>query len=198
MAHLGRLLAVASSPGTMPAMEIRETPLAGAFVLEPRVFKDDRGFFLESWNRRVLRDAGLDLEFVQDNHSRSTAGVLRGIHYQLPDPQGKLVRATSGTVWDVAVDLRRSSATFLDWTAVILDDVDHRQLWIPPGFGHGFCVMSDTADVAYKATTFYDGSCDRAIRYDDPAIGIDWPIRNPVLSTKDEMASPVVDAVLFD
>ena len=179
-------------------MELTETDLPDVVVLTPRVFADDRGFFLESWNRKTMSDLGLDLTFVQDNQSRSSVGVLRGLHYQLPKPQGKLVRVARGSIWDVAVDLRQSSATFLRWTGVVLDDVDHKQLWVPPGFGHGFVTLSEVADVAYKTTTAYDGSADRSIRFDDPAIGIDWPPMDFVISAKDQQAPVVADTVLFD
>ncbi len=153
---------------------------------------------MESWNRRVFAESGLDIAFVQDNHSRSSRGVLRGIHYQSPNPQGKLVRAVRGAVWDVAVDLRRSSDTFLEWVGVLLDDETHKQLWIPAGFGHGFVVLSDIADVAYKATSFFEPTADRAVRYDDSAMAIDWPGSDFVISEKDATAPSIRDAPLFE
>nr|MCU0890415.1 dTDP-4-dehydrorhamnose 3,5-epimerase [Sandarakinorhabdus sp.] len=156
-------------------MNLIETPLPGVLLIEPRVFGDARGFFLESWNRQSFAEAGLDMDFVQDNHSRSSRGVLRGLHYQLHNPQGKLVRVTQGAVFDVAVDIRRASPHFGRWVGYELSADNHRMLWIPPGFAHGFLVLSDTADFLYKCTTLYDPPSDRGIRWDDPAIGIDWP-----------------------
>jgi dTDP-4-dehydrorhamnose 3,5-epimerase len=144
-----------------------------------------------------MLDAGMDIDFVQDNHSRSGAGVLRGIHYQLPNPQGKLIRSVRGAIWDVAVDLRRSSPTFLEWVGVQLDDESQNQLWIPPGFGHGFVVLGAIADVAYKTTTYFDADSDRAIRHDDPAIGVEWPAMDFIVSEKDSAAPAVADAALY-
>lgn len=180
-------------------MKFIDTALPGVKLIEPRVFGDDRGFFLESWNARSFADAGLDLEFVQDNHSRSARGVLRGLHYQLKNPQGKLVRVTAGAVFDVAVDVRRSSPHFGRWVGYELSDANKRMLWVPPGFAHGFVVLSDSADFLYKCTQLYDGSDDRGIRWDDPAIGIDWPLAGmtPQLSGKDAAAPLLGQAEVF-
>lgn len=180
-------------------MIVHDTPLPGVKLLEPKVFGDERGFFLESWNAKVFADAGLDLTFVQDNHSRSAKGVLRGLHYQLNTPQGKLVRVTSGAVFDVAVDIRRSSPHFGKWVGYELSDANKRMLWVPPGFAHGFVVLSDSADFLYKCTTLYDAPNDRGIRWDDPDIGIAWPLGDivPQLSGKDAVAPRLVDAEVF-
>lgn len=180
-------------------MIVHDTPLPGVKLLEPKVFGDERGFFLESWNAKVFADAGLDLTFVQDNHSRSARGVLRGLHYQLNTPQGKLVRVTSGAVFDVAVDIRRSSPHFGKWVGYELSDANKRMLWVPPGFAHGFVVLSDSADFLYKCTTLYDAPNDRGIRWDDPDIGIDWPLGDivPQLSGKDAVAPRLKDAEVF-
>ena len=180
-------------------MKIVDTALPGVKLIEPRVFGDDRGFFLESWNARSFADAGLDLDFVQDNHSRSARGVLRGLPYQLKNPQGKLVRVTAGAVFDVAVDVRRSSPHFGRWVGYELSDANKRMLWVPPGFAHGFVVLSDNADFLYKCTQLYDGSDDRGIRWDDPAIGIDWPLAGitPQLSGKDAAAPLLADVEVF-
>jgi dTDP-4-dehydrorhamnose 3,5-epimerase len=176
---------------------VHQTELPGVLLLEPRVFGDDRGFFLESWNAKTFADAGLDLDFVQDNHSRSAHGVLRGLHYQLKNPQGKLVRVTSGAVFDVAVDLRRSSPHFGKWVGYELSEANKRMLWVPPGFGHGFVVTSESADFLYKCTELYDPTDDRGVRWDDPAIGIDWPVTAPALSAKDAAAPLLADAQVF-
>lgn len=180
-------------------MNIIETALPGVLIIEPRVFGDARGFFLESWNARTFAGLGLDLDFVQDNHSRSARGVLRGLHYQMANPQGKLVRVTRGAVYDVAVDIRRSSPHFGQWVGVELTEANHRMLWVPPGFAHGFLVTSETADFQYKVTTFYDPADERAIRWDDPAIGITWPNvgAEPTLSGKDGAAPVLADAEVF-
>ena len=179
-------------------MNVVDTALPGVKLIEPRVFGDDRGFFLESWNAKTFADAGLDVDFVQDNHSRSAKGVLRGLHYQLANPQGKLVRVTAGAVFDVAVDIRRSSPHFGKWVGYELSDANKRMLWVPPGFAHGFLVLSDSADFLYKCTTLYDAPNDRGIRWDDPAIGIDWPIDTaPQLSAKDAAAPLLADAEVF-
>lgn len=180
-------------------MNIIETALPGVLIIEPRVFGDARGFFLESWNERSFADAGLAMAFVQDNHSRSARGVLRGLHYQLENPQGKLVRVTRGAVFDVAVDIRRSSPHFGQWVGVELSAENHRMLWIPPGFAHGFLVLSETADFLYKCTTLYHPPSDRSLRWDDPAIGIAWPDvgTSPTLSAKDGVAPLLADAELF-
>ena len=173
---------------------MQATPLAIADVMliEPKVFGDSRGFFYESFNQQAFDQAtGVHLPFVQDNHSRSRRGVLRGLHYQLPPKaQGKLVRVVRGAVFDVAVDIRRDSPTYGQWVGVELSEENHRQLWIPPGLAHGFVVLTDTADFLYKTTDYYSPAHERAIRWDDPAIGIDWPlaahgISEPLLSDKD-------------
>ncbi|WP_175702219.1 dTDP-4-dehydrorhamnose 3,5-epimerase [Burkholderia ambifaria] len=172
-----------------------ETPLPGVLVIEPGVFGDARGFFVESFRESWLRDAGVDATFVQDNQSRSRRGVLRGLHYQRVNPQGKLVHATRGTVYDVAVDIRRGSPSFGRWFGAQLDDISHRMLWIPPGFAHGFCVLSDEADFAYKCTQYYDPDSDAGVRWDDPAIGIDWPASGAPyqLSDKDRRQPPLAE-----
>lgn len=182
-------------------MEVIGTPLAEVRLLRPRAFRDERGFFLESWNARTFAALGMDERFVQDNHSRSARGTLRGIHYQAERPQGKLVRVARGRVYDVAVDLRRSSPTFGQWFGTELTEDNHHQLWVPPGFGHGFYVMSDTADFLYKCTEFYDPGLDRSLRWDDPTLAIDWPIpagETPLLSGKDVAAPLLADAELYD
>ncbi len=180
-------------------MNVVETELPGVLILEPKVFGDARGFFLESWNRQTMADNGLAMDFVQDNHSRSARGVLRGLHYQLENPQGKLVRVTQGAVFDVAVDIRRSSPHFGKWVGVELSSENHRMLWIPPGFAHGFMVLSDTADFLYKCTTLYHPPSDRSLRWNDPEIGIAWPSAAgaPLLSAKDEAAPLLADAEVF-
>jgi dTDP-4-dehydrorhamnose 3,5-epimerase len=173
-------------------------------LVEPKVFGDARGFFLESFNARSFRElAGLELQFVQDNHSRSGRGVLRGLHYQLRQPQGKLVRVTHGRVWDVAVDLRRSSPTFGGWVGAELSGENFHQLWIPPGFAHGFVVLSDSADFLYKTTDYYAPQDEHCVAWDDPAIGIDWHLREagieqPLLSTKDRAAPLLAQVVAYD
>jgi dTDP-4-dehydrorhamnose 3,5-epimerase len=184
-------------------VNVIDTPLPGVKLIEPRVFGDARGFFLESWNARSFADAGLDLAFVQDNHSRSARGVLRGLHYQLANPQGKLVRVTQGAVFDVAVDIRRSSPHFGQWVGYELSAENHRMLWVPPGFAHGFLVLSETADFLYKCTALYDPPSDRGISWNDPAIGIAWPDMGtdvggaPLLSAKDAAAPLLADAEVF-
>jgi dTDP-4-dehydrorhamnose 3,5-epimerase len=168
-------------------MRALPTRLPGVLILEPTVHGDARGFFYESFNARTFAAAtGVDPVFVQDNHSRSARNVVRGLHYQLQQPQGKLVRAVAGEVYDVAVDIRSSSATFGSWVAVRLSADNYRQLWIPPGFAHGFVAVSDSADVVYKATDYWAPQHERIIRWNDPAIGIEWPLTaEPVLASKD-------------
>ena len=179
-------------------MIVHDTALPGVKLIEPRVFGDDRGFFLESWNARVFADAGIDAAFVQDNHSRSSRGVLRGLHYQIVEPQGKLVRVVSGAVFDVAVDIRRSSPHFGKWAGAELSAENKRMFWVPPGFAHGFITLSETADFLYKCTTLYAPAHERGIAWDDPAIGIDWPLDGtPQLSAKDAAASRLTDAEVF-
>jgi dTDP-4-dehydrorhamnose 3,5-epimerase len=157
---------------------MKVTPLAipDVKLIEPRVFGDERGFFLETWNAAVFREAGLDLTFVQDNWSRSTRGVLRGLHYQLKHTQGKLVRCVSGEVFDVAVDIRRSSPTFGQWVGALLSEANKAALWVPPGFAHGFVTLSESADFQYKCTARYHPESERTIRWDDPEVGIEWPL----------------------
>ncbi|MEN9775734.1 MAG: DTDP-4-dehydrorhamnose 3,5-epimerase [Pseudomonadota bacterium] len=170
-------------------------------MVQPRVFGDARGFFFESFNARAFTQAtGIDATFVQDNHSRSARGVLRGLHYQIRQPQGKLVRVVNGRVFDVAVDLRRGSPRFGQWTGVELSEDDHRQLWIPPGFAHGFVVLSESADFLYKTTDYYAPEHERCLRWDDPSIGIDWPLGDltPLLSAKDGQAPGLNDAECFE
>jgi dTDP-4-dehydrorhamnose 3,5-epimerase len=181
-------------------MKITQTAIEGCLILEPRVFGDERGFFMESYNQKAFDDAaGFEVRFVQDNHSRSSHAVLRGLHYQLPPhAQGKLVRVTQGAVFDVAVDIRRSSPTFGRWVGVELSGQNHRQMWLPPGLAHGFLVTSDSADFLYKTTRYYAPEAERCIRWDDPAIGIAWPAlgRPPQLSAKDAAAPLMADATL--
>jgi dTDP-4-dehydrorhamnose 3,5-epimerase len=168
-------------------------------ILEPPVFRDQRGYFLESYNRRSFREATkLEVDFLQDNHSSSVRNVLRGLHYQIRQPQGKLIRVTYGEVFDVAVDLRRSSPTFRKAVSARLDAASQRMLWIPPGFAHGFLVLSDRADVEYKATDYYAPEHDRTVRWNDPDLGIKWPLEGtPILSAKDASAPPLARAELF-
>jgi len=183
-------------------MKVTRTAIDGLLILEPKVFGDERGFFLESFNQKSFEAAiGSEVRFVQDNHSRSSRGVLRGLHYQLPPhAQGKLVRVTQGSVFDVAVDLRRGSPGFGRWVGIELSGQNHRQLWLPPGLAHGFLVTSDSADFLYKTTHYYAPEAERCVRWDDPAIGIDWPAleRAPLLSAKDAVAPALADAITFD
>lgn len=167
-------------------MKIESAPsLPEVLIIEPKVFGDERGFFLETFHVKHLAEAGLNVEFVQDNQSRSGRGVLRGLHYQLVQPQGKLVRVSRGEVFDVAVDVRVGSPTFGQWFGCILDDKTHRQLYVPPGFAHGFCVLSDVADFVYKCTDYYHPQSEQGIAWDDPALGIEWPLSDVQLSEKD-------------
>jgi dTDP-4-dehydrorhamnose 3,5-epimerase len=176
-------------------LEIIETALPGVLIVEPRVFEDERGYFMETFHSEGFGRHGLPENFVQDNHSRSGRGVLRGLHYQSPNPQGKLVRVVAGAIWDVAVDIRRSSPHFGRWVGVELSAENRRQLWIPEDFAHGFCVIGESADVIYKCTALYDARSDRTVLWNDPAIGIDWPEKNPMLSVKDAGAPPLSRAV---
>ena len=179
-------------------MQVHDTNLADVKLLEPRVFADSRGFFLESYNQRTFAELGIHETFVQDNHSRSERGVLRGLHYQLVQPQGKLVRAVRGEIFDVAVDLRRSSSTFGQWTGHLLSEDNKQMLWIPAGFGHGFLVLSAIAEVVYKATDFYAPQGERSVLWNDPQIGIDWPdAGTPILSAKDAAGKPLLEAEVF-
>ncbi len=180
-------------------MNVVTTDLPGVLIIEPKVFGDERGFFYESFNARSFNEAtGLDVQFVQDNHSRSQKGVLRGLHYQLENTQGKLVRVTAGEVLDVAVDIRRSSPHFGKWVAVRLSAENHRQMWVPEGFAHGFVVLSDFAEFLYKTTDYYTPSAERSIRWDDPDLAIDWQLgAAPQLSGKDQVATLFKDADVF-
>lgn len=182
-------------------MNATPTTLPEVLLIEPEVFGDERGFFLESWNDRTFRAVtGLDVSFVQDNHSRSVRNVLRGIHYQVRKPQGKLVRVVTGEVFDVAVDLRKSSPDFGKWVGNVLSAQNHRQLWIPPGFGHAFLVLSDSADFLYKTTEFRFAEHERVINWADPSLHIQWPLHGsrPVLSRKDAEAPLLADAEIFE
>jgi dTDP-4-dehydrorhamnose 3,5-epimerase len=180
-------------------MNVIRTSIPEVLIFEPQVFGDARGFLLESWNARRFCDAvGFDISFVQDNHSRSRRGVLRGLHYQIKQPQGKLVRVATGRVFDAAVDLRKSSPTFGRWAGAELSGDNHRQLWIPAGFGHGFLVLSDSADFLYKTTDYYAPRHERSVLWNDPAIGIDWPTDvEPTLSAKDQAGVLLRDAEVF-
>ncbi len=181
-------------------MKVIETAIPDVKILEPRVFGDERGFFMETWNSQVFTERGLNLHFVQDNHSRSSQGILRGLHYQMRHTQGKLVRVTSGTVFDVAVDLRQSSPTFGQWVGVELSATNHRMLWIPPGFAHGFYVMSETADFIYKCTDFYAPEHERTLCWNDPTLHVQWPLidgMQPQLSAKDIVGKCWADAEKF-
>ena len=180
-------------------MQVIATDLPEVMIIEPKVFGDARGFFLESFNAKAFAEAtGVDLPFVQDNHSRSAQGVLRGLHYQIQQAQGKLVRVVRGAVFDVAVDVRRSSPNFGRWVGVELSEDNHRQLWVPPGFAHGFLVLSDSADFLYKTTDYYAPEHERSVLWNDPAIGIDWPLPGePLLSGKDQAGVLLKDAEVF-
>lgn len=163
-----------------------ETAIPEVFLIEPKIFGDDRGFFYESWNRKGLASLGIDVDFVQDNHSRSQYGVLRGLHYQIKNPQGKLVRVVAGEVFDVAVDLRRSSPNFGNWVGFTLSAENRRLAWIPPGFAHGFCVTSESAEFLYKTTDYWYPEFERSLLWNDPALGINWPpVGDPKLAAKD-------------
>lgn len=180
-------------------MKVIPTAIPDVLIIEPAVFGDERGFFFESFNqRRFLELTGLAVDFVQDNHSRSAKNVLRGLHYQIQQPQGKLVRVVQGVVFDVAVDIRRSSPTFGKHVAVELSSDNKRMLWVPPGFAHGFVVLSDTAEFLYKTTDYWAPEFERSIAWNDPAIGIEWPIDGvPALSKKDLQGNPLADAECF-
>jgi len=178
-------------------MIVTETSLPGVLLIEPKVFGDDRGFFMETYNFARFSEAGIGMPFVQDNHSRSGRGVLRGLHYQEPRPQGKLVRCIRGALWDVAVDIRVGSPHFGKWFGAELSDENRLMLWVPPGFAHGFCALSEVADLAYKCTELYDASGDRSIAWDDPDIGIAWPVSSPLLSVKDAAAPRLRDAAVL-
>jgi dTDP-4-dehydrorhamnose 3,5-epimerase len=176
-------------------MKIEQLAIPDVLLLSPRVFGDDRGYFIETFSERGFAATGVSERFVQDNVSYSRCGTLRGLHLQNPNGQGKLVMALTGRVFDVAVDLRVGSPHFGKWVGAELSEESHQQLYIPPGFGHGFCVVSETAHFAYKCTAFYDPSSEMSVRYDDPAIGIDWPVQDPLLSPKDA-AAPTLEELL--
>jgi dTDP-4-dehydrorhamnose 3,5-epimerase len=180
-------------------LKVTPTSIPDVLVIEPKVFGDERGFFYESFNQKAFNEAtGLNETFVQDNHSRSSQGVLRGLHYQLQQPQGKLVRVVRGTVFDVAVDIRKSSTTFGQWVGMELTKENHKQLWMPVGFAHGFLVLSDSADFLYKTTDYYEPAYERCILWNDPGIGIKWPIEfAPQLSAKDMSGQSIADAEVF-
>lgn len=180
-------------------MNIVETALPGVLLIEPKVFGDDRGFFMESWNAESFGQAGLDLTFVQDNHSKSARGVLRGLHYQNPEPQGKLVRVVAGVVFDVAVDLRRSSPTFGRWVGYELSAENKRMLWVPPGFAHGFLSLADGTEFLYKCTAAYRPQNEKSLLWNDPALAIDWPLGGiePLLAAKDARGTPLSEAETF-
>ena len=174
-------------------MKVEKTKLDGLLIITPEIFEDERGFFLESYNKEKYRKAGINFEFVQDNHSRSNKGVLRGLHYQKTQPQGKLVRVTKGEVFDVAVDIRQNSPTFGQWESVTLTEQNKIQFWVPPGFAHGFLVLSDTADFQYKCTDYYNPNDEGCISWEDTDLGIEWPINNPKLSKKDACAPKIIN-----
>ena len=181
-------------------MQIIDTTLADVKIIEPRLFGDERGFFLESWNQQLFADNNLPSQFVQDNHSRSQQGVLRGLHYQIKNPQGKLVRVTQGEVFDVAVDMRRSSPQFGQWTGVLLSAANHRQLWVPPGFAHGFYVTSASADFQYKCTDYYAPEHERSLLWNDATVNVEWPLlpgSDPVLAAKDAGGAQFDDCDYF-
>ena len=178
-------------------MKVIPTDIPDVVVLEPRVFEDARGFFLESYNKLRFQEAGLDLEFVQDNHSSSVKGTLRGLHYQIQHPQGKLCRVIRGEVYDVAVDLRRRSSTYGRWVAAHLSETNRRQMYVPPGFAHGFCVLSDVAEFLYKCTDYYFPEYERTLAWNDADLGIVWPISEPLLSAKDQKGLPLSEAECY-
>lgn len=180
-------------------MRFVPTAIPDVVVIEPQLFGDERGFFMETWHAEKFAAAGIDAAFVQDNHSRSARGTLRGLHYQIERTQGKLLRVVAGEVFDVAVDVRRSSPTFGRWVGVTLSAENRRQLWVPPGFAHGFYVCSDAADFVYKCTDFYAPQHERTLRWDDPAIGVAWPLEHggPTLSPKDAAGTLLRDAETF-
>lgn len=179
-------------------MNVLATPLEGVVVLEPKVFGDQRGFFMETYHQERFKAAGITASFVQDNWSRSRKGTLRGLHYQLTQPQGKLVMVGRGEVFDVAVDMRRSSPTFGQWFGAILSEENHRAMYVPPGFAHGFCVLSDEVDFFYKCTDFYNPADEQVLLWNDPGLGIDWPLTGePLLSGKDIQGKPLATAATY-
>ena len=179
-------------------MKLIPTAIPEVVLLEPKVFGDDRGFFFESWNKRTFTELGITADFVQDNHSKSQKNVLRGLHYQIESAQGKLVRVTAGEVYDVAVDLRRSSPTFGQWVGFTLSAADKRMAWIPPGFAHGFCVTSETAEFLYKTTDYWSPAHERTLLWNDPQLAIPWPLSGePLLAAKDATGTPLAEAETY-
>jgi dTDP-4-dehydrorhamnose 3,5-epimerase len=176
------------------------TPLPDVLLIEPKIFQDERGFFLESYQKRNFSEAGIPFDFVQDNHSKSSQGVLRGLHYQIKQPQGKLLRVVMGEIFDVALDIRRHSPTFGKWFGTYLSAENKQMLWIPPGFAHGFYVTSPQAELLYKATDYYAPQWERSIAWNDPAINIQWPLQEkaPILSSRDEAGSPLAEAEVYE
>lgn len=182
-------------------MKFIASPIAGVIIIEPDIFTDHRGFFLETWQREKFREGGIDADFVQDNHSKSNHGTLRGLHYQIYHAQGKLVRAVSGRIFDVAVDLRKSSSTFGQWTGEFLDEENKKMFWIPPGFAHGYYVMSENAEVCYKCSDYYAPQYERTLLWNDPELAINWPLiddQQPVLSDKDARGKLLKQAEVYD
>ena len=181
-------------------MKIISTTIPDVLIIEPRVFRDERGFFLESYQKKQFKEAGINVDFVQDNHSKSCQGALRGLHYQIQQPQGKLIRAIAGEIFDVVVDLRKHSPTFGQWVGDTLSAENKRMLWVPAGFAHGFLVTSQEAEVLYKASDYYAPQWERCILWNDPAIGIRWPVKDvhPILSAKDSQGKLLGEAELFD
>jgi dTDP-4-dehydrorhamnose 3,5-epimerase len=179
-------------------MKLIPTAIPEVVLLEPKVFGDDRGFFFESWNKQTFAELGITADFVQDNHSKSQKNVLRGLHYQIENAQGKLVRVTAGEVYDVAVDLRRSSPTFGQWVGFTLSATDQRMAWIPPGFAHGFCVTSETAEFLYKTTDYWSPAHERTLLWNDPQLAIPWPLSGePLLAAKDATGTPLAEAETY-
>jgi dTDP-4-dehydrorhamnose 3,5-epimerase len=182
-------------------MQITATAIRDVKIIEPTVFGDERGFFMETWHKQRFADQGIESEFVQDNHSKSTRGILRGLHYQIEHAQGKLVRVIAGEVFDVAVDIRKQSTSFGQWVGVLLSSENKKMLWVPPGFAHGFYVTSDSAEFVYKCTDYYAPEHERCIAWDDPDLAIDWPLvdgQQPQLSAKDACGARLRDAEIFD
>lgn len=181
-------------------MKIHKTSLPEVIIIEPKIFGDERGFFLESYQKNKFAEHGITADFVQDNHSKSVRGVLRGLHYQIRQPQGKLVRVVFGEIFDVAVDIRRNSPTFGRWVGDYLSAENKRMIWVPPGFAHGFFVTSPEAEVIYKATDYYASQWERTIAWNDPTIGIDWPLGDvsPILSPKDAAGNPLTEADVYE
>jgi dTDP-4-dehydrorhamnose 3,5-epimerase len=179
-------------------MQPTSTLIPGVILLDPAVFEDERGYFMETYHLAKFREAGIDCAFVQDNHSRSRRGAVRGLHYQIQHPQGKLIRVVRGEIYDVAVDLRRRSPTFGRWTAAYLSEENRRQAYLPPGMAHGFCTVSEVADVVYKCTDFYHRNYERTLLWNDRELSIDWPISRPILSEKDRQGTPLAAAECYE